>query len=306
MRLASLLGYDYFVSYSHKQRPSAASLVQALQAKGFRLFIDQQNVRKSDYWPMVVERAIRRSQAGIFIVTRESKKSSEVQAELRHLFSCGCDVYAIVIGGTELPEWLAAKDIIRITDESDASWNEAASAIALKVPRWWQLSLWAVAALLAASCAIPVGGAVLSRNRLAETHDAVRQLQERIQIYDHQVSSIIPEIAFTGEFKYVDPATGRHIATDQWENGALLYRWFYEGEKVVAQDAFPHNAPNSVAEKRREYIGPDRKILLIDYFTSTGALRLKCVPQDGDPTRCIPLRDKMHSPLPPPSVLFYR
>ena len=74
---------DVFISYSHVDRPLAESLAKDLQARGYRVWWDSQQLLGSDDYTDMIMAAVKKAKAAIVIWTNNSAKSVYVRDEAR-------------------------------------------------------------------------------------------------------------------------------------------------------------------------------------------------------------------------------
>ena len=75
--------------------------------------------------------------------------------------------------------------------------------------------------------------------------------------------------------------------------------------RLVARDEFRYD-DIIVFEKVRTYFDEDQRVFLIDHFTQDGLLTKKRDCPSGPEQPCEIRVVEMRSPLPPPSLMFYR
>ncbi len=79
-----------FVSYSHKDAPVVREIVDALKASGLSVWSDQSLAAGTD-WAADMEKALRQSDAFIFVISPESLESPSVNFELGVALSRAAD-----------------------------------------------------------------------------------------------------------------------------------------------------------------------------------------------------------------------
>ena len=95
-----------FVSYSHKDSSYAHKLAQALEQRGFSVWIDDR-IDYGTQWPEVIEEHLDMCSAFIVIMTTYSKSSDWVQNELTRAKRKGKPIFPVLLEGEE--PWLAVE-----------------------------------------------------------------------------------------------------------------------------------------------------------------------------------------------------
>src|SRR5688572_29216932 len=80
--------YDVFLSYSSRDRPRAAAVVERLEAAGLRVFWDR-DILSGALWRPKLTKSLQASQCVLVLWSSEAKRSSWVQAEAEMALKLG-------------------------------------------------------------------------------------------------------------------------------------------------------------------------------------------------------------------------
>lgn len=89
-----------FISYKHEDRIFASQLIQRIQAAGFRIWIDEDQLRAGENWREAINTAIRQSFALILVITPEARLSEYVTYEWAFAQGAGVKVIPIMLRST--------------------------------------------------------------------------------------------------------------------------------------------------------------------------------------------------------------
>ncbi|MCJ7435410.1 MAG: SUMF1/EgtB/PvdO family nonheme iron enzyme, partial [Anaerolineales bacterium] len=105
-----------FISYSHKNKEYVHKLQEALQSKGFVVWIDDR-IDYGDEWPMVIQDRLDECDAFILIATEDSYKSKWVQKEVTRAQRTNKPFFPLLLSGDP---WLSIESTqyIDVTDNS--------------------------------------------------------------------------------------------------------------------------------------------------------------------------------------------
>jgi len=90
-----------FVSYKHEQQDFVEMLNRQLQAAGFTLWVDSEQLRAGENWRESINAAIKDSFALILVVSPESKASQYVTYEWAYALGVGVKVIPVLLKPTE-------------------------------------------------------------------------------------------------------------------------------------------------------------------------------------------------------------
>lgn len=89
------MGQHVFISYKHEDRIFASQLIQRVQTAGFRVWIDEEQLRAGENWREAINSAIRQAFAVVLVITPESRSSEYVTYEWA--FAQGANVKVIPV-----------------------------------------------------------------------------------------------------------------------------------------------------------------------------------------------------------------
>ena len=96
----ALFGYDFFISYAHKDgRKYAVSLAQQLRSFGFEVFLDSDDYLPGDDWKRIGAWALKRTNLLVLVGTPAALESKPVLRELEIYTSAGKRVIPIDVAG---------------------------------------------------------------------------------------------------------------------------------------------------------------------------------------------------------------
>jgi len=105
-----------FISYSHKNKDYVHKLQEALQSRGFEVWIDDR-IDYGDEWPMVIQDRLDECGAFILIATEDSYRSKWVQKEVTRAQRTNKPFFPLLLSGDP---WLSIESTqyIDVTDDS--------------------------------------------------------------------------------------------------------------------------------------------------------------------------------------------
>jgi hypothetical protein len=129
-------GYDIFVSYSHHDRDIVLKIARNLKANGLNVFLDVWELRLGDSLVRRLEKAIRRSRAGLLFFSKQALGSKWVTEEYQRMISRSIKndrfrVIPVRLDRARLPEFAAGRvwyDLTRRTDDEIHSLVDAVLA----------------------------------------------------------------------------------------------------------------------------------------------------------------------------------
>lgn len=92
-----------FISYSRKDRDTAAKISQSLRSKGVDVWRDEDNIPAGANWDKEIENAIKNCSHVVFIATPNSVASENVQDEISLALSQKKNIIPVIFGTCELP-----------------------------------------------------------------------------------------------------------------------------------------------------------------------------------------------------------
>src|SRR5262249_17857176 len=94
-----IFGYDFFVSYTWADGSKYAhSLHEKLKARGFTVFLDEEDYARGDNWTLLGRRALKKTRQLILVATPKVHQSVPVLKELTAFQSTGRRIVPIEIG----------------------------------------------------------------------------------------------------------------------------------------------------------------------------------------------------------------
>ncbi len=96
-----------FISYSHADSHYARRLAEALNANGFRAWLDER-INYGEEWPSAVQAALDQSDAVIVLMTPRAEKSLWVQNELARALRKSKRLFPVLLAGES---WLSVESI---------------------------------------------------------------------------------------------------------------------------------------------------------------------------------------------------
>ncbi len=118
------MGQHVFISYKHDDRIFANQLIHQIQSAGFRVWIDEEQLRAGDNWREGINTAIRQSFALILIITPESKMSEYVTYEWAFAQGANVKVIPVMLRATpQLHPQLEILQYLNFSDPLDQPWG---------------------------------------------------------------------------------------------------------------------------------------------------------------------------------------
>jgi len=105
-----------FISYSHKNKNYVHKLQEALQSKGFEVWIDDR-IDYGDEWPLVIQDRLDECEAFILIATEDSYRSKWVQKEVTRAQRTNKPFFPLLLSGDP---WLSIEST-QYSDVTDGS-----------------------------------------------------------------------------------------------------------------------------------------------------------------------------------------
>lgn len=113
-----------FISYKHEDHAFANKLIHQVQVAGFRVWIDNEQLRAGENWREAINDAIRDSFALILIITPEARLSEYVTYEWAFAQGAGVKVIPIMLRETPfLHPQLDVLQYLEFTDTASAPWD---------------------------------------------------------------------------------------------------------------------------------------------------------------------------------------
>lgn len=121
-----VFGYDYFISYSHRDAGTyAVELNRQLALRGFRCFLDRRRLPPGEPLDSGIRRGIRNARALLLVASPAALESGYVQRELTECLRRGVRIIPIDVGNTieriqpDHPALAALKEVVRIGESLD-------------------------------------------------------------------------------------------------------------------------------------------------------------------------------------------
>ncbi len=121
-----------FLSYSHDDHLLVRRLVDALEAAGCDVFIDEEDIPAASEWREELKDGIKGSDYVVFVLSQTFVNSKECLIELEHAIECGKRLIPVAIEACEgVPPALAARQYIwmRGTDDFEPAFEELLAAV---------------------------------------------------------------------------------------------------------------------------------------------------------------------------------
>lgn len=113
-----------FISYKHEDRIFVSQLIQRIQAAGFRIWIDEGQLRAGENWREAINVAIRQSFAMILVISPEARLSEYVTYEWAFAQGAGIKVIPIMLRHTPfLHPQLEMLQYLDFVDPDSAPWD---------------------------------------------------------------------------------------------------------------------------------------------------------------------------------------
>jgi hypothetical protein len=300
---------EVFISYSRVDQEFAEWLARRLSPE-FAVWLDIWKIEAGKPFPDQITKGLKKSFAGLVILSPDSLKSEPVEDEwitlYRQSFRRGRLLIPIRYRDCEIPAPLKRQQMIDFRDDSNVAREESLGNLKGAL-RKRQLSLGTVALILLFIFLLPTVMVAIAFPSDRRTRETLRRTQREVQAVEMHLASVTESYRAlqNGRRDYKDPDSGEHRLTDIWENGQLIFRDFYAGGRLIARDSFRY-INGTVTEKVRTYVDDNQRVYLIDRFTQAGVLTTKRYCLAGPERECEPYVDDMSSPLPSPWLMFYR
>jgi HEAT repeat protein len=118
------MGQHVFISYKHQDRIFANQLIHRVQSAGFRVWIDEEQLRAGENWREAINAAIRQSFALILLITPDARTSEFVTYEWAFAQGGGIRVIPVMLRPTPmLHPQLEVLQYLDFTDMAAAPWD---------------------------------------------------------------------------------------------------------------------------------------------------------------------------------------
>ncbi len=122
-----------FVSYKHGEKEFCEMMIRQLEAAGFKVWIDTEQLRAGENWRETINYAIKDSFALILIISPEAKESEYVTYEWAFAQGAGVKVIPVMLKHTEkLHPQLEMLQYLDFTDRARPPWDKL-------IRRLWEL-----------------------------------------------------------------------------------------------------------------------------------------------------------------------
>ena len=131
--------YDVFVSYSRKNSSQVQFIVNELQNKGYKIWIDKDGIESGDAFKAVIVKAIKKAEVFIFFSSIEANKSPWTVKEVNVAVHLKKIIIPVKLDNSEYDDSvlldLAGLDFIDLTDEAkhDYAVNKLVKALKKKI-----------------------------------------------------------------------------------------------------------------------------------------------------------------------------
>src|SRR5882762_5912081 len=95
-----------FLSYSRHEAPFADSLLNALENRGFKVWMDYHSLTPAKPWVPEIYRAIEEADIVLLVVSRSCMASEFASAEMETAFELNKRIILIIFEAVPLPPWL--------------------------------------------------------------------------------------------------------------------------------------------------------------------------------------------------------
>jgi hypothetical protein len=114
-----------FVSYKHEEQDFVEMLIRQLQAAGFPVWVDTEQLRAGENWRESINYAIKESFALILVISPEAKASQYVTYEWAYAQGAGVKVIPVLLKHTDkLHPQLEQLQYLDFTDRARPSWDK--------------------------------------------------------------------------------------------------------------------------------------------------------------------------------------
>lgn len=114
-----------FISYKHEEQDFVEMLIRQLQAAGFKVWVDTEQLRAGENWREAINYAIKEAFALILVISPEAKASQYVTYEWAYAQGAGVKVIPVLLKHTEkLHPQLEMLQYLDFTDRARPSWDK--------------------------------------------------------------------------------------------------------------------------------------------------------------------------------------
>ncbi|MBA3870827.1 MAG: HEAT repeat domain-containing protein [Anaerolineae bacterium] len=114
-----------FISYKHEEQDFVEMLIRQLQAAGFPVWVDTEQLRAGENWRESINAAIHDSFALILVISPDSKASQYVTYEWAYALGVGIKVIPVLLKPTEkLHPQIENLQYLDFTDSARPSWDK--------------------------------------------------------------------------------------------------------------------------------------------------------------------------------------
>ncbi|MBZ0289589.1 MAG: HEAT repeat domain-containing protein, partial [Anaerolineae bacterium] len=117
------MGKHVFLSYKHQDSTFANDLIRRVQAAGFTLWVDADQLRAGENWRETINLAIKDSFALVVIITPESKTSEYVTYEWAFAQGAGVKIVPVLLRPTKLHPQLEVLQYLDFSDPYVQPWE---------------------------------------------------------------------------------------------------------------------------------------------------------------------------------------
>jgi hypothetical protein len=138
------MGYDVFISYSRQDSATVEPLVEALRARGYRVFFDKASIQVGENWKGRLGKAVRGARVCLLCWSEHARASEFVSFEYARAQGLGRRVLPWLLDGAPLPQMIEIHGVVERDPERAAELFRPSLGMKLSVRRVLQ----AAAALL--------------------------------------------------------------------------------------------------------------------------------------------------------------
>lgn len=121
MIAAAVFGYDYFISYAHRDGASyATALADTLTELNYSCFIDHSELPAGEALTPSLKRALRKSKALILIATEEAGRSSYVRLEVDTFLGYSRRIIPITVDGVAADAWPQLTSLVYLPEDTQS------------------------------------------------------------------------------------------------------------------------------------------------------------------------------------------
>ena len=117
------MGKHVFLSYRHQESAFANELIRRVQAAGFMMWVDAEQLRAGENWRETINLAIKDSFALVVIITPDSKTSEYVTYEWAFAQGAGVKIVPVLLRPTKLHPQLEILQYLDFTDPYVQPWE---------------------------------------------------------------------------------------------------------------------------------------------------------------------------------------